>query len=177
MNGSEYPERFSPDGLTEQVIDVLLREEVGQGARCGRGVGDPAAPGHVRFGEVLISSFSYLHGPAPETDITVDVRRHLRDPHIDPGLRQLTGHDTAVRTHVLATAGASGLIEGVVTAAMALLAGARATGGLVRVAVGCAGGRHRSVVLVEEIAQRLALAGWGVRIEHLHLHKAVVARS
>lgn len=36
MNGNEYPERFSPDGLTEQLIDALLREVDAAGAVCPR---------------------------------------------------------------------------------------------------------------------------------------------
>jgi RNase adaptor protein for sRNA GlmZ degradation len=123
----------------------------------------------------LITSFGYLHGPGPDAEITIDVRTHLRDPHSDPHLRQLTGHDPLVRTQVLATPGALGLIEGLTTATSALLQGATATGHhLVRVALGCAGGRHRSVVLAEAITERLALAGWATTALHLDIHQALV---
>jgi RNase adaptor protein for sRNA GlmZ degradation len=116
----------------------------------------------------LITSFGYLHGPAPDAEITIDVRTHLRDPHSDPRVRELTGHDPLVWTQVLATPGALGLIEGLTTATQALLQGATATGcPLVRVALGCAGGRHRSVVLAEAITERLALAGWAATALHL----------
>ena len=123
----------------------------------------------------LITSFGYLHGPAPDAEITIDVRTHLRDPHSDPHLRELTGHDPLVRARVLATPGALGLIEGVTTATSALLQGATATGHpLVRVALGCAGGRHRSVVLAEAITERLALAGWAATALHLDIHQALL---
>lgn len=125
---------------------------------------------------VIVTSFGYLHGPAPDADITVDVRTHLRDPHIDPRVRELTGHDALVRARVLATPGARGLIEGVTAATRALLHGPGSGQHPVRVAIGCAGGRHRSVVLADDIAGRLALAGYSAAAEHLDIHHAVVTR-
>jgi UPF0042 nucleotide-binding protein len=125
----------------------------------------------------LITSFGYLHGPAPDAEITIDVRTHLRDPHIDPGLRELTGRDAAVRARVLGTPGARGLIEGVASATRALLQSATTTGHpLVRVAIGCAGGRHRSVALAEAITEGLVLAGWDATAMHLDIDQALVTR-
>ena len=139
----------------------------------------PTYVSHSPFVEVLVTSFGYLHGDPPRADVLVDVREHLRDPHVDPAFRELTGHDTAVMERVLATPGASALIDALVAAAAALLPGARKTRRLVRVAIGCAGGRHRSVVIADAVAARLALAGWatwGTEAEHLHLHLPVVDR-
>ena len=129
----------------------------------------PTYVSHSPFVAVLVTSFGYLHS-TPRADVLVDVREHLRDPHVDPAFRALTGHDTAVMERVLSTPGASALIDALVAAAAALLPGARRTGRLVRVAIGCAGGRHRSVVIADAVAARLALAGWGTEAEHLHLH-------
>ena len=126
--------------------------------------------------EVLVASFGYLHGDPPRADVLVDVRDHLRDPHTDPAFRELTGHDTAVMERVLATPGASALIDALAAAAAALLPGACRTGRLIRIAVGCAGGRHRSVVIADAVAARLALAGWGTEAVHLHIHRPVVKR-
>lgn len=126
--------------------------------------------------DVVVMSFGYLHGRAPVADIIVDVREHLRDPHSDPGVRQLTGHDAAVGARVLATPGARELISGVTLTAAALLRAARATGRVVRVAIGCAGGRHRSVVIAGEVALQLTFAGWDARVEHRHIHYPVVTR-
>ncbi|MGI8313446.1 RapZ C-terminal domain-containing protein [Saccharopolyspora hattusasensis] len=47
-----------------------------------------------------------MPAPAPDADITLDARRHLRNPHRDPAMRYLTGLDARVRDHVLATPGA-----------------------------------------------------------------------
>jgi len=139
----------------------------------------PTIVSHSSRVEVLVTSFGYLHLHAadpPPAAVLVDVREHLRDPHTDPAFRELTGHDTAVMERVLATPGASALIDALVAAAAALLPGACRTGRLIRIAVGCAGGRHRSVVIADAIAARLALAGWGTEAVHLHIHRPVVKR-
>ncbi len=115
----------------------------------------PTYVSHSPLVEVLVTSFGYLHDGAPKADVLVDVRDHLRDPHTDPAFRALTGHDTAVMERVLATPGAGALIDAlVVAAAAALLPGACKTGRLVRVAIGCVGGRHRSVVIADAVAAR-----------------------
>ena len=136
----------------------------------------PTIVSHSSRVQVLVTSFGYLHLHAapPPAAVLVDVREYLRDPHTDPAFRALTGHDTPVMERVLSTPGAGALIDALVTAAAALLPAACRAGRLVRVAVSCAGGRHRSVVIADAVAARLAL--WGAEAEHWHLHKPVVAR-
>lgn len=127
-------------------------------------------------GEVVVTSFGYLHAPAPPADIVVDVRHHLRDPHVDPTFRELTGQDAAVWHRVLGTPGATGLVDGLTVAVRALLPAARTAGRLITVAIGCAGGRHRSVVLADSLAERLAMAGVGAEAEHRDIDRPVVRR-
>jgi len=136
----------------------------------------PTIVSHSSRVQVLVTSFGYLHLHAapPPAAVLVDVREYLRDPHTDPAFRALTGHDTPVMERVLSTPGAGALIDALVTAAAALLPAACRAGRLVRVAVSCAGGRHRSVVIADAVAARLAL--WGAEAEHWHLHKPVVTR-
>jgi hypothetical protein len=55
--------------------------------------------------QVIVTSFGYGHGPAPEADIILDTRRHLRNPHANRAMRQLTGIDPSVRQQVLTTPG------------------------------------------------------------------------
>lgn len=138
----------------------------------------PVVISHSPDVQVVVTSFGYRHlrDKRPQADIRIDVREHLRDPHVDPGLRQLTGHDQAIIDRVLTTPGAVGLIESLVIAATALLPGACRAGRLVTIAVGCAGGRHRSVVIADAVATRLARLGWGTEAEHLHLRAPVVTR-
>jgi RNase adaptor protein for sRNA GlmZ degradation len=97
---------------------------------------------------ISIVSFGYLHGAPPRAHITLDVRIHFRDPHVNPALRHLTADDPEVRETVLNTPG----IRALITATTAQVAAFRAgpTPGPLIVAVGCAGGRHRTVDRTKE---------------------------
>lgn len=129
---------------------------------------------------VLVTSFGYGHGnppQAPQADLIVDLRRHFRDPHVDPDQRLLTGFDDKVRAHVLATPG----VEPVVAYASQMVAVilrdvADHAGELVTVAVGCVGGRHRSVVVAEAIAALLASGGIGAEVTHRDVDRPVICR-
>jgi UPF0042 nucleotide-binding protein len=126
--------------------------------------------------DVSITTFGYLHGAPPEgAHITLDLRKHFRDPHIRPHLRYLTARDQPVRTTVLDTPGIQPLISATAAAVAAYLSGPST--GPVTVAVGCAGGRHRAAVVGAELACELS-ALWGVpaRLTHRDLDKDVVER-
>ncbi len=136
----------------------------------------PAKPGAE---EVTVWSFGYLHGPPPPADLTVDVRAALSDPSVDPALRGHTGHNLAVAARVLATPGAADLPLRVaaVAAALADLCAARSGVGRVTVAVGCGGGRHRSVVVAERVAGVLRAGGRTAQARHRDAHRPVVEDS
>jgi UPF0042 nucleotide-binding protein len=122
-----------------------------------------------------VVSFGFLHRTVPAAHLTVDLRTHFRDPHITPGLRGMTARDASVRRTVLGTPGIRELIDALAAAVVAYTAGA--PGCQVRVAVGCAGGRHRSAVVATELAARATKDGHGhVRLHHLDLDKPVVDR-
>ncbi|MET8545230.1 RNase adapter RapZ [Kitasatospora sp. NPDC004799] len=124
--------------------------------------------------EIDVVSFGYLHGAPPEAHLTLDLRRHFRDPHVDPALRHQSAHDVPVRRAVLATPGIRELI-----AAAALLADAYDAGPTeapLTIAVGCAGGRHRAATVAMTLATRLSKTGTRVRLTHRDLAKPVVER-
>lgn len=123
---------------------------------------------------VEIISFGYLHGEPPAAHLTVDLRHHFRDPHINPQLRYMTADDQLVRDAVLATPGISALIDAVVLGAAAF--GAGPTPGPVKVAFGCAGGRHRAATAASELAHRLQAAGHDATVMHRDLRKPVINR-
>lgn len=123
---------------------------------------------------VEVVSFGYLHGEPPTADLTVDLRHHFRDPHVSPELRYMTANDEPVRQAVLGTAGIRALIQAVAQAADAFAAGPSA--GVVTVAAGCAGGRHRAPTVARGVAARLADAGHAVVVSHRDLDKPVVQR-
>ena len=96
--------------------------------------------------------------------------RFLPNPHWDEALRPLTGHDPAVRDFVLERAPASEFLDRFEQLLVGLLPAYEAEGkSYLTVAVGCTGGRHRSVAVVEELARRLREQGWVVRVGHRDL--------
>ncbi|CAM5236666.1 RapZ C-terminal domain-containing protein [Streptomyces griseomycini] len=123
---------------------------------------------------VEIVSFGYLHGQAPEADVTLDLRRAFRDPHVDPRMRELTGYDRLVRRKVLNTAGVRQLLKATTRQVQAYAAGPNVEH--IVIGSGCAGGRHRSVVVAEKLARRLRRRGHTVTVTHRDIRRAVVQR-
>ncbi|CNF63221.1 glmZ(sRNA)-inactivating NTPase [Mycobacterium tuberculosis] len=126
--------------------------------------------------EITITTFGYLHDAPPPAHITLDLREHFRDPHIDPALRYLTARDTAVHEAVRTTPGVLPLLDAAAHAVLAYLAGPSA--GPVTVAVGCAGGRHRAATVGDLLATTLAEThGLAVTLTHRDLDKPVAHRT
>ncbi|MEV7011663.1 RNase adapter RapZ [Streptosporangium sp. NPDC051022] len=126
---------------------------------------------------IRIISFGYGHGEAPVADLTVDGRRHYRNPHHDPAMRDLTGLDDAVRRHVMTTPGVRDAVAAAVWFARRLLDEVlTAHGGAVVVAFGCVGGRHRSVAMAQAAAALLREAGVPAEVEHRDVTKPVIQR-
>jgi RNase adapter protein RapZ len=119
-----------------------------------------------------VESFGYLHGKPAGGDLTIDLRDRIRDPHVHPALRELTGLDAPVYRHVLATPGARDLIADVAQQVMALTRAQRR----VRVLVGCQGGRHRSVVVAREVARLTGLFGVATEVAHHHVSRPAIRR-
>ncbi|MFF2662984.1 ATPase [Kitasatospora sp. NPDC058032] len=125
--------------------------------------------------EICVISFGYLHGAPPEAHLTLDLRKHFRDPHVDPALRHLTAHDLPVRRAVMGT---PGIREAVTAAALVVDAyDAGPTHAPLTIAVGCAGGRHRAAVVTAALARRLTMLGFTIRVVHRDLDKPVVERT
>jgi UPF0042 nucleotide-binding protein len=125
---------------------------------------------------VTITSFGYRHSPElPQATITLDVRERLRDPHVAPAMRELTGLDQVVAEHVAATPGAARLVRH--TALMVADLVAETAGDCVGLAIGCVGGRHRSVALAELIRDELAFLGVRADVNHRDLRKPVISTT
>ena len=123
---------------------------------------------------IRVVSFGYGHGNAPEAHITLDLRHHFRDPHINPQLRELTAHHRTVRRTVLNTPGIRPLLAATVRQAQAYAGGP--SGDHITIATGCVGGRHRSAVVAKALARRLRRRGHEVTVHHRDLHKPVITR-
>ncbi|WP_375165651.1 ATPase [Streptomyces sp.] len=119
-------------------------------------------------------SFGFLHDAAPEADVVLDLRRAFRDPHVDPRMQQLTGRDRLVRRAVMRTTGIRPLLRATVRQVLAYTKGPK--GDHIVVGSGCAGGRHRSVVVAERLARRLRRRGHTVTVHHRDIRKPVVQR-
>jgi UPF0042 nucleotide-binding protein len=112
-------------------------------------------------------SFGFKHGVPLDADLVFDVR-FLDNPHFVPDLRDLTGRDESVRRFVLASDGCAELVEHLARLLrFSLPRYEKEPKSYLTVAVGCTGGRHRSVALVEELAKRLA-ASHGPAIAVVH---------
>lgn len=122
--------------------------------------------------KLAITSFGYGHGVPPQAQITIDLRDWFRDPHISPELRELTGLDEAVIEKVLNTENVMIFLLGVEKAVYAVLS----TGRDVTVAVGCVGGRHRSVVIANTLAEFLSQQRWEVEVSHRDIGRPVIKR-
>ncbi|MGI9646696.1 MAG: RNase adapter RapZ [Ilumatobacteraceae bacterium] len=116
--------------------------------------------------QVTVESFGYKHGLPLDADIVMDVR-FLPNPHWEDELRPLTGLDPTVRDYVLETASGSAFVEQLDDLLAALLPQYEAEGrSYLTVAIGCTGGRHRSVAVAEDLAARLRRRGAAVSSSH-----------
>jgi UPF0042 nucleotide-binding protein len=126
-----------------------------------------------RFGDekattlnVTIASFGYRYGLPPQADIVLDAR-FLPNPYFVAELRPKPGTDPTVSRWVLSHQVARDFLDRVRDMLMFLLPRYRDEGkAYLTVAIGCTGGRHRSVALTEALANTLSVQGVHARIRH-----------
>ncbi len=121
---------------------------------------------------LVFESFSFKRGVPTDADFVFDVRM-LPNPHYEPALKALTGRDQPVADFLNAQPDVQRMLQQL----QAFLAGwlpdlARDNRSYVTVAIGCTGGQHRSVYLVEQLAQHFA-AQWAT----LKRHREMDARA
>ena len=112
--------------------------------------------GHEADGALMITfeSFGFKRGIPGDADFVFDVRT-LPNPYWEPSLRHLTGRDPPVIEFLKEQAGVQRLIDDIESFITRRIADYRATSrGYLTVAVGCTGGRHRSVYVVEQLLTR-----------------------
>jgi RNase adapter protein RapZ len=111
-------------------------------------------------------SFGYKHGIPFDADLVFDVR-FLPNPHFVDGLRPLDGRDKRVREFVLRHDEARELLDRLRDLLRFLLPFYRREGkAYLTVAIGCTGGRHRSVTFVEELREFLESLGYAPTVVH-----------
>ena len=119
---------------------------------------------------VTVLSFGYKYGLPMDSDLVMDVR-FLPNPFWIPELREQTGLDGEVRNYVLSQEGAEEFLDRYHELLRLIGAGYRREGKrYLALAVGCTGGKHRSVAISEELASRLATEdGMAVKVVHRDL--------
>ena len=118
---------------------------------------------------VLVTSFSYRNGVPRDADIVFDVR-FLRNPHYDPQLRPLTGRDPGVGSYIAEDPDFEGFFERLTGLLALLLPRFREEGkSYLTIAIGCTGGRHRSVYVAERLRGWIAERMTRVELRHREL--------
>lgn len=120
---------------------------------------------------VFVTSFSFRQGLPREADLVFDVR-FLTNPHYDPDLRPLTGLDAAVAERVSSDPDFTDFFDHLTALLGPLLPRYNQEGkSYLTIAVGCTGGRHRSVFIAEKLAAWLRLQGYKVGLTHRELDR------
>ncbi|GAA1949721.1 RNase adapter RapZ [Microbacterium deminutum] len=160
-------DRLAPLRETADVIIDTSRYNIHQLAtQVAELFADAAVARHT----VTLLSFGFKYGLPPDADLVADMR-FLPNPFWNEELRSLTGEDDAVRDYVLEQEGAREFVDAYAAALHPVFEGyQRENKRHSVVAIGCTGGKHRSVVMVRELAERLAdEPGVAVRIKHRDL--------
>ena len=122
--------------------------------------------------QLSVMSFGYKHGIPLDVDFVFDVR-FLPNPHWIDELRNKTGLDDDVRSYVLESELATTFVTQVEGLLDLLLPAFREEGkSYLTVAVGCTGGRHRSVAVAEELSRWLTKSGYRPRVTHRDVHRS-----
>ncbi|MEV5819200.1 RNase adapter RapZ [Micromonospora harpali] len=118
---------------------------------------------------ITVLSFGFKYGLPPDADFVLDAR-FLPNPYWVPELREHTGREGAVSAYVLGQEGADAFVGTYADLVNATTVGFEREGKrYLTVAVGCTGGKHRSVAIAEELAARLRHAGLAANAQHRDL--------
>ncbi|MBV9656370.1 MAG: RNase adapter RapZ [Acetobacteraceae bacterium] len=156
---------------TTELAPVRLRQLI----EAHFGAESPA--GSTAGLSVALISFAFSSGLPREADLVFDAR-FLRNPHYDPILRHRTGLDAEVGAYVEADPDFAAFF-GMIRSMLALLLPRFVQEGkkYTTIAIGCTGGRHRSVHLVELVSTHLAEAGWRPSVVHRELARETASHD
>jgi UPF0042 nucleotide-binding protein len=138
-------------GTADSVIDTSHLNVHQLSAKISEAYGDAAGPAL----RLTVMSFGFKYGLPLDADHVADVR-FLPNPFWVPELRSRTGLDDPVSDYVLSRPGATQWLDAYVAALTPVLAGyLRENKRYATIAIGCTGGKHRSVAICEQLAARL----------------------
>jgi UPF0042 nucleotide-binding protein len=149
-------------GESDLVIDTSVLNVHELRAKIEAAFADTSAAGL----HVTVMSFGYKYGLPVDADVVIDCRL-LPNPHWVPELRPLTGQDAAVRDYVFAQPGTNEFVDANADLLRRYREGYLREGKhYATIAVGCTGGKHRSVAVAEELASRMRADGIDLRLIH-----------
>ena len=149
------------------VIDTTELSVTNLRMRIAERFGGGFSPGLT----VTVLSFGFSAGLPRDADLVFDMR-FLSNPHWDITLRPLTGEDERVSAHVAADPLYAPTLDKIDDLVTSLLPGyAREGKAYLTIAIGCTGGRHRSVAVARALAARLQAAGQNVALVHRDVAK------
>ncbi|HTL22845.1 MAG TPA: RNase adapter RapZ [Mycobacteriales bacterium] len=153
-------------GAADLVLDTSVLNVHELRTKVAAAFGEEGAATRV---SLTLMSFGYKYGLPVDADLVVDCR-FLPNPHWVEELRPHTGKDPDVRAYVLGQPAAGEFLERYEGVVRLLLEGYEREGKrYVLLAVGCTGGKHRSVAMTEELARRLAGPGLDLQVQHRDL--------
>ncbi len=115
---------------------------------------------------LAVTSFSFKRGVPREADMVFDVR-FLKNPYYDPELKKLTGFAPAVGAYIETDKDYAGFMQRLQDFLLPVLPRYKQEGKhYLTIAIGCTGGRHRSVYIVERLGEFLQQAGYEVHLRH-----------
>lgn len=121
---------------------------------------------------IFVTSFSFRHGLPREADLVFDAR-FLANPHWDVNLRSLTGQNPEVGEYIMKDPDYPAFMDKLTGLIIPLLPRYLHEGkSYLTIAIGCTGGRHRSVFIAEQLATILAGNGYIVGVGHRDLDRA-----
>ncbi|NLA35462.1 MAG: RNase adapter RapZ [Actinobacteria bacterium] len=142
---------LTPYALKERVTELYAGDEFGDSMRT------------------TVMSFGYKHGIPADVDIVMDCR-FLANPYWVERLRPLTGHDAEIIDYLFAQPDTKPFLDRLTALLELLVPAYRAEGkSYLTIALGCTGGRHRSVAMAENLAARLTEFGVDPRVYHRDL--------
>lgn len=120
---------------------------------------------------ITILSFGFKYGIPVDSDLVFDVR-FLPNPYYVPELKEKTGNDIKVNQFVMASDAALQFMDKLVDMLTFLIPFYISEGkNQLVVSIGCTGGKHRSVTLVNELAKKLSVTEYGFKAEHRDIEK------
>lgn len=186
----ESTRRPHPLQGSERIVDGIARERVKlDDLRSGadividtsnlnvhqleKRIGEIFSPGENHGVRINVLSFGYKYGIPVDADLLLDCR-FIPNPHWVPSLRPLNGLNADVSEHVLSSPGVEEFIKNYVALIHQMAGGYLQEGKkFVTLAVGCTGGKHRSVAIAEALAAKLNEESGSISIDAQAIHRDI----